>query len=399
MDRLGVAVSITNYRRFLAGLFVSMLATWMHAVALAWVIVERGGGGLALGVVAALQFGPILLLGPLGGLLADRMPKQRLLIISNMCAAAAALVLTVAEFADRTSMPIIYATSLGLGIANAVDNPTRRAFISEMVPPAAIQSAVSLQTAATTLSRVVGPLLAGLLIAVGGPAPSFAANAGSFLAFAVMLATIRPHELTPTIASRGPHQLRLAVSHALHDRDLFVPLAMTFTISVLTWEHEVVLPFFAAETFEGSAWTLAFLFAALSVGNVTGALYSATRETSHRDLKLGAVIVAVGMAAAALAPLLPVALIALAVAGGGFAIFFSTANALLQRNAPPAMRGRIMALMSMVFLGGRPIGGPIIGAVIEIAGPRAALMTGAFGALAATAFGRRSRSDRSSPPA
>lgn len=390
--RLAAALSIVSYRRFLSGLFVSMTATWMHAVAVAWWIVDRGGGGVQLGVVAALQFGPILAIGPIGGLLADRMEKRRLLVGAQLTAAAVMVALTASEFAGRTTLPVIYATAFGLGLVNAVDNPTRRAFISEMVPTDAIQNAVSLQTAATTLSRVIGPLIAGGLIAIGGPATSFAANAASFLAFAGLIASIRPASLTPVRARRGPRQLRTAITYAVTHRNILVPLAMTFVLSVLTWEHEIVLPVLASDTFGGSAVTLAILFAALSAGNVIGALYAGTITSSNRHLDIGAVIVGVGIGVTALAPSVPFALVPLAIAGGGFAVFFSTANALLQRGAPPEMRGRILALMSMVFLGGRPIGGPTVGAIIELAGPRSGLVCGAIGAATALVVGRRLRS-------
>lgn len=386
--RLGRALQVRAFRRYFVGMLLSQTGTWIQVVAVGWLVVERTGSGVALGLVSALQFGPILVVGPWAGLLADRSDKRRLLAAVQLALAATSAVLALLDSAGGLTTTRLYAVIALIGILNAIENPTRRSLISDVVPPSAVHNAVGLQTAATTSTRAVGPVIGGVLIATAGTSASFALNAATYLAFAGILVRLPTSPEARGRLERATGQLRAGFARALTDRDLRTTFAMLLAVSLLTFEYEVALPLIADETFAGDALTYGVLFSALSVGNVAGALFTASRDTAdERTLSWCCAVLAVATIAAAAAPTMTLMLVGLAVAGGAGASFFTSANTIVQHRSGDAMRGRMLALVSILFLGARPVGGPLVGWVANAAGPRAALAVGAVGAGCALSVG------------
>ena len=386
-----------NYRLFFAGMSVSAIGSWMQLIAQGWLVVQLGGKGVALGTLTALQFVPTLVGGAWGGLLADRLDKRRLVIRTQVASGALALVLGVATGTGVVTLGLVYVLAFLLGCVNAVDNPTRRAFLAELVEPEDVANAVALNTAMFTSARVIGPALAGLTIGAFGTAPCFYLNAASFVAVVIALRRLDPATLHPSMpAVRAPGQVREGVRYAWANPDIRLVLIMTAVISTFAFNYQVVLPLMAAEVFEGGAGTYGLLFAVLSVGSVIGSLVTAGGATATRAFVLGTTVV-LGLAtlAAAAAPSLAAELVAIMPVGAAGAAFSVSTNAIAQEAVRPDLRGRVMALLTVVFLGSTPIGGPLVGAAAEVWGARSGFVIGGVAALATAAvvvaFGTRRR--------
>jgi MFS family permease len=392
-----------NYRTFFAGQAISLTGTWMQSVAQAWLVLELTHSATWLGLVVALQFVPILFLGPYGGVLIDRVDKQRLLIGTQIAAAAQALVLAVLTLTDVVTLGWVLVLSLMLGLINVLDNPGRQAFLREMVEAGETRNAVSLNSVLVNVARAVGPAIAGVLIATVGVGTCFVVNAASFLAVIAAYVSMdrgRLHSSAPL--ARAPRQVRDGFAYVRRTRQLLIPLLMMAIVGTLTYEFQVVLPTFATDTFNGDARTFGVITAAMGIGAVIGGLASAGRQTvGIAPLVAAATVFGIADLVTALAPTVPFAAMALVACGAGSVWFLSIGNSTLQLVAKPEMRGRVMALWSVAFLGSTPIGGPIVGWVAEHAGPRWALALGAFAALAAAGLGalalRGSRPVRGQP--
>lgn len=385
LRRSVASLQLPNFRRFFAGQVVSVSGSWMQIVAEAWLVLSLTSSGIALGVSTALQFLPILLLGAYGGLLADRFAKRRLLILTQTLMIIPAVTLFLLTVTGAVTLWMVYALVLARGLVTAIDNPTRQSFISEMVGPGNVVNAVSLNSVLVQTARIAGPAAAALVIALSGVAACFALNALSFGAMILALLRMDPsllHDAPPASRARG--QIREALSVVRADRGLWVPLAVMAVVSMLAYNFQTVMPLLARYTFDGSASTYALLMGAMGVGAIVGALVNGARGETSPALISGAAIVFGGaLGLAAIAPTLDLVLAALVLVGAGSVTFTGAVNAQLQLAAPPALRGRVMALYGIVFLGSTPIGAPLLGFVCERAGARAGLGLGAVAAILA----------------
>ena len=369
------SLATRNFRLFFVGQLVSQAGTWMQAVALTWAALDLGGGGLTLGAVTALQFGPGLLLSPYGGVLIDRFDTRRLMIGTQLAFVAVAVALTAASFSGVLGMPALYALALAFGIVNALDSPLRRVIVSELVPPGDVVNAIGLNTTLMTASRVFGPALAGGLIAVGGVGWCFLVNALSYPAVLAGLLLMRTGELWPAPrAAREPRQLRTGLRYLAASPGLRAPLAVMTIVAVFGYQMEVTLPLLAEDTFGAGASGFTLLYAAMSAGAAAGGLVLARRNASSlRMVVAGAWLFAAALLALAAAPHLLVAVLVAVPAGLGSITVLSGAATVVQVHADPQRRGLTVAIVSMIFLGSRPVGGPVAGAIADHWGPRAAL--------------------------
>jgi MFS family permease len=379
------SLRVRNYRLFFIGQVVSVSGSWMQRIAQAWLVLHLSGSGLALGVVTGLQFLPVLLIGAWGGLLADRIGKRRLLLWTQAGMGLLALALGLLTISGSVHLWMVYLLALALGCLTAVDNPARQAFVMEMVGRERVMNAVSLNSAVFTAARVVGPAVAGLLINAVGTGWCFMINALSFAAVLGALALMRPKELLPAPRpGRGPGQVRAGLRHAWSRLELRVPLLLMAVVGTLALNFSVVLPLLATQTFHGNAGTYGLLFSTFGLGSLLGALIAAGRaEPSRRLLLLSLLAFGALMLAAAAAPTLPVELAVLIPLGVAAIAFQATGNSMLQVHSDPDLRGRVMALYGVVFLGTTPIGAPIVGWVSEQFGPRAGLALGGVSILIA----------------
>jgi MFS family permease len=380
------SMSVRNYRLYFAGQLISTTGTWMQSIAQAWLVLQITGSGVALGVTVALQFTPVLLVGAWGGLVADRVDKRRLLVGTQAAAGVLAIVLGAVTALGVVQLWMIYVLALGLGAVNAVDNPARRAFVVEMVGAEHVSNAVSLSSAMFMAARVIGPAIAGLVIAGVGVSWCFFANGVSYSAAVIAFLAMRENEffsVEPVPRRKG--QLREGLRYAWSTPALRLPLVLTAVIGTLAFNFQVVLPLLAKQTFSGGADTLGVLYASMSIGSVIGALVSAHEPRATRRFVLGAAVAfGAALVAAALAPTFAVELLVLVPVGAAGIAFTAMANGVLQTETAPEMRGRVAALFTVAFLGSTPIGGPIIGWVSQQLGPRAGLWVGGVATLVVT---------------
>jgi MFS family permease len=383
LARTFTSLAIPNYRRYFAGQVVSISGNWCQTVAEMWLIVQLTGSGVSVGVVAGLQFLPVLLLGAWGGLIADRIPKRPLLMVTQALLALPAFSLWVLYSQGLATVGIVYALVFLRGMVTAFDNPARQSFVAELVGPDRVVNAVGLNSVVVHTSRIAGPAAAGALIAAFGVGPCFLLNTASFGAMLIALRGMDRAALQPTaVAGRERGQLRSALAYVRRTPELSVPLAMMAVVGTLSYNFQVLLPLLARFTWGGTASTYAALTVAMGVGSVSGALVSgARRRVTPRLLVVAAILFGVFEAAAAAAPSLPLQLVALAGLGAVSVTFAASVNSSLQLAVDPAMRGRVMSLYSVVFLGSTPIGAPLVGWLAEIGGPRAGLVLGAAAAL------------------
>jgi MFS family permease len=383
------SLHVRNFRLFFAGQLVSQIGNWLTMIAETLLVLELTHSGLAVGVLAACQFAPVLVLGAWAGLIADRSDKRRLLVIVQIIAMAQSGVLAALAFSGRPPILAIDAVALIGGCTLAFDNPARRAFVVEMVHDDDVNNAVSLNSALMTSARIVGPALAGLLVTVAGYGWCFTLDAISYLAVLAAFFKMNPSELrTPPVATRAKAQVRAGLRYVRTVPDLWIPLVMMAVVGTLAFNFQVVLTLFVTRTFHGSIGTFTILFSVTAVGSLMGALFSARRRrVAVHDVTIASGGFGIAMLVLAVAPNLGIAFpIGLAV--GWTSIAFMTAStAIVQVRADPAMRGRVLALQAIVFLGSTPIGGPLLGAICDAYGARAGLVVGGVAALGAAGFG------------
>jgi MFS family permease len=383
------SLSVPNYRRYFAGQIVSVSGNWMQMVAEIWLVLSLTGSGIAVGVTTALQFLPILLFGAWGGVLADRFSKRRLLIVTQTLMALPALALLAVTVGGVVAPWMVFALVFVRGTINAVDNPARQSFAIEMVGADRLVNAVSLNSVIINSARLLGPVLAGLLIATAGVEPCFALNALSFAAMVLALRRMEPAQLnTPPRAERQRGAVRAGLRYVRATPELAVPLALMALVGTLGLNFQVILPLLARFSFAGGPSTYATLVSAMGVGSVIGALLTGARGRTDGHLIAGAAL-AFGMLAllAALMPSLALEVPVLALLGASAVTFAASINSSLQLSVEPQMRGRVMALYSVVFLGSTPIGGPLAGWLSQTYDPRVALLLAAAAGLAAACVG------------
>ena len=396
MTRLRLASSETfkslhvrNFRLFFMGQGISQIGNWLTLIAQTLLVLQLTDSGVALGALAAAQFGPVLIFGAFAGLVADRSDKRKLLITVQTFAMVQSLALAALAFQDHPPVWAIYVIAFFGGVATAFDNPARRSFVVEMVPEEQITNAVSLNSALMTGSRIIGPALGGLLVVTVGFGWAFLLDGISYIAVIVSLRMIDPSKLRPApVTPRGRGQVRAGLAYAWRIDELRVPLIMMAVIGTLAFNFQTVLPLFAVRDLDGQDLTFSLLMSVVSVGSLLGALRSARRTNmSVRTVSLSAAGFGAAMLALAIAPNQPVAFAVGAVMGFTSILFMTASTAIVQLRADPMMRGRVLALQAIVFLGSTPIGGPIVGTLSERLGARYGLALGAIATLGAAAYG------------
>jgi MFS family permease len=383
--RMFRSLRVRNYRLFFFGQLVSLTGTWMQQVGQDWLVLRLTDRALPLGITLALQFAPMLVLGAWAGVVADRLDKRRLLLATQAAMASLALVLGVLTATGAIRLWMVYVLALLLGCATAFDMPTRQAFVSEMVGPDRVTNAIGLNSAVFNSARVVGPAVAGVLIAAVGIAPAFLINAASYLAVIAGLLAMDParlHRLPPVDRAEG--QVRAGLRYVWANPVLRSTIALVAVVGALGLNYRVALPLLARFTFGGDASAYGALASIMAAGAVVGSLAAARRGRPSRALLLGSVAVFGLLSfAAAAAPTLIAEAVVLAPLGVASMTFLATANSTLQLASSPEMRGRVMALYGLVFLGSTPLGGLLGGCMAGQFGPRSILLLSGVSSLAA----------------
>jgi MFS family permease len=378
-----------NFRLFFVGQGISQCGNWLTLVAQTLLVLKLTDSGVALGVLAAAQFGPVLLLGPWAGLVADRSDKRKLLIVVQALAMLQSFLLAALAFSDRPPLGALYAVAVFGGLCMAFDNPARRSFVVEMVPPDRVNNAVSLNSALMTLSRVIGPALAGLLVTTVGYGWAFLGDGLSYIAVLAGLGMMRTSELRPApVTPKARGQVRAGLRYVRSVPELFVPLVMMAVVGTLSYNFQTVFPLFVTRDLSGSDATFTVLFSVTSAGSLVGALVAARHSEIGVDrVSVAAVAYGATMALMALAPTVPIAVGLGVVLGLSSITFLVASTAIVQMRAAADMRGRVLALQAMLFLGSTPVGGPIVGWVAEELGARYSIALGAAAAVGAGMWG------------
>jgi MFS family permease len=372
------SLSHRNYRLFFFGQLVSQAGTWMQAVAQSFLVLGLTHSGTQLGLTTAARFLPVLLFGQAGGLFADRADKRRVLYVTQASAGLLAAAFAVLTGTHEMRLWTVYVLAVALGFVNVFDNPARQSFISELVPPDDLPNAVTLNSVSMNIARVFGAALGGVVAAVLGLALCFGLNAVSFAAVLASLAAMRAADLFPARRiTREPGQIRQGLRYVRGTPELLIPLVMIAVIGALAWEFPVSLPLMASKVFGGGAAAYGVMASVMGVGAVAGGLVAAGRGRPRASaLCLSAVGWGIAILLAAVAPTMPLELAALVFVGYGSITFNSMAKTVLQLAAKPTMRGRVMALWGLAWLGSTPIGGSIVGWIGQDAGARWSLVVG-----------------------
>ena len=384
MGRGFSAVRHRNFRLYWIGQIVSLVGTWMQSVSQPWLVLLLGGTPIQLGAVLALQFAPSLALAPLGGVIADRVDKRRLLLVTQSVAAIQAAALFGLTVTGLIQIWEIMLLALALGFVNALDMPVRQSFAAELVPREDLINAITLNSASFNLARVIGPAIAGIALALYGPAFNFAINAVSYFGVLIALLRMDPAAMQPIVRPEQLATIRLSlaegVRYALRTPTVLWPLVLLGGIGLFGMNFQTLLPLFARYTLHLDADGFGALCAAMGLGSLIGSL-SLAFIGSRRPLvgmilgggtAFAAFEVALGLSRTTL-----VAFPAIVLVGLSSMLMVNTINIMVQRSVPDALRGRVMALYVTVFAGSTPIGGLLAGAVAQTWGPPAGFLVGA----------------------
>jgi len=381
------SLRIRNFRLFAAGQVVSNTGTWMQRVAQDWLVLElTHGSGTAVGIATGLQFLPLLLFSLWGGMIADRYPKRRVLMVTQAAMGALALLLGVLAVTGVVQPWHIYLLAFGLGLATMVDNPTRQSFAIEMVGRDDLQNAIALNSAVFNLARITGPALAGIVISLIGTPAAFFLNATSYLTVIISLHLMRPSELRPAErVARAKGQLREGLAYVRSRPDLLMTMVLVFFIATFGMNFQVTTALMSRVVFHTGAGRFGIASAVFAIGALIGALVAARRSRTGMRLMITAAL-AFGLleAATGLMPYYWAFLVLLVPTGMAVISFTTLANSSVQLSVPADMRGRVMGIYMLVFLGGAPIGSPLTGWVAELFGTRIAILAGAVISVAAT---------------
>lgn len=377
----------------------------MQSTAIAWLVLTLTRSATAVGVNIAVQTLPVTVLGPYAGVIADRVDKRKLMVALQSLMGLQALALGLCTLDHRIDYVLIVALSLVLGLNNAFENPSRQAFVLEMVGRDEVRNAVSLNSTLVNGARAVGPAIGGVMIAVVGVGWCFVLNAATFVAVVYSLVTLDRSELQPSApAPRERGQLREGLRYVRRTPDLLVPLVMMALVGTLAYEFQVTLPVVSERVFHGGSELYALLNAGFGIGAIGGGLLIAAKgRTGRRSMVTAVGAMGAAMVLAALAPSASLEFAALVLVGLSSVTFLSTGNSTLQLTGEPSMRGRVMSLWSVAFVGSTPIGGPLVGWISGSSGGRAGLATGAVSCLVAAGLAlaharRHSSSDSSDRP-
>jgi MFS family permease len=383
------SLSNGNYRKYFFGQTTSLIGTWMQMTAQSWLVFTLTHSATDIGLVVALQTLPVLLLGPYGGVVADRVDKRKLMVILQTAMGVQAAILAVLSLTHVVTYLDVCILAIVLGLNNAFENPSRQSFMMEMVGPKDVRNAVSLNSTMNNVARAVGPAVAGVLIASFGEGWCFAANAVSFVAvvFSLMimdLSTLKPS--VPTERAKG--QLREGFRYVAATPTLLYPLIMMALVGMLAYEFQVTLPVVAGRVFHGNSEDYGLLMASMGIGAVIGGLWTASKgKTGTRAMVRAAFLFGTFITCAALSPDIGVEYIALALVGFASVSFLAMTNSTLQLESDPQMRGRVMALWAVGFMGTTPIGGPVIGWITTETNARVGLGVGAASCFVAALIG------------
>jgi len=380
---------VRNYRLYYIGQIISTSGTFMQTVAQAWLVLKLTNSGTALGITSALQYVPILLLGPYGGVIADRISKRKILYFTQSISGILALILGVLVVTGLVKVWMVYILAFSLGMVNVFDNPTRQTFYIELVGPDNLRNAVTLYSTLVNLARIIGPAIAAALIAAFGLAPCFIINGISYAAVVIMLGMMRVNELlvTPPVP-RAKGQIQEGFKYVFSTPVLGSTLLVMAIIGTLTYEFQVSLPLIAQFTFHGNASSYALLTASMGFGAAFGGIFFASRKgISPYKVVSASLLFGLAVLAASFMPSLLLTAFLLVFVGISSINFSSLGNSILQLESSPQMRGRVMSFWSVAFLGSTTIGGPIVGWFAEAAGARWGLALGGLAALVAAALG------------
>ncbi|HEY1704220.1 MAG TPA: MFS transporter [Trebonia sp.] len=381
--RIASSLKYPNYRLYFFGQLVSMMGTWMESVAQSFLVLDLTHSGTQLGLTLAVRFLPMLLFGPMGGLFADRRDKYRILYVTQALAGSVSAVFAILIATGEIRMWIVYLLALALGCVNVFDNPARQSFISEMVPRQQLSNAVTLNSVSVNMARVLGAALGGGIVALLGVTMCFGVNAVSFGAVIISLMLMNKAALYPARrVSKEKGQVKAGLKYVRSTPELLIPLVMIAFIGTLAWEFQVSLPLMATKALGGGAGAYGMMASLMGVGAVFGGLVSAARPRPRgRSLCIAAIGWGVAIFAAALMPNMTTELIVMVFVGYGSITFNSYAKTVLQLAAKPEMRGRVMALWGIAWLGSTPIGGPVIGWIGQDFGARWTLIIGGVATL------------------
>jgi MFS family permease len=381
------SISVRNYRLYFTGQVISVSGTWMQTVAQAYLILFiLHGTGVDVAVATSLQFLPLLLLGPFGGLVADRHDKRRLLYATQGSAGTLALILGVLVLTHSTHLWEVFLLATGLGVVNLFDNPARQTFVFELVGGDLLPNAVSLNSVLMNSARVIGPAIGGVLILTLGVGTCFLVNAASYAAVIIALSMMRVSELhrRPGV-ERAKGQVREGLRYVWATADLRIPLLSMAVVGVFAFNFTVTLPLLAKFTFHGGAGLYSSFMVAMGSGAVAGGLAVAFRSRPSTRLLAGiGMVFGASILGVALAPGHAAVLVMLVPMGAASIAFVATNNATLQLRSDPAMRGRVMSLNAIAFLGSTPIGAPLLGYISDVSSPRVALVMGGVATLLAS---------------
>jgi MFS family permease len=399
------ALRVPNFRIYLSAHAVASTGTWMQNIALEWLVLELSGSPAAVGIAMACQFLPMLLIGMYGGVIADRYPKRVVLMVTQTLNGLLSGALAVLTITGHVRVEHVYLFALAAGLVFVVDNPTRQVFVNEVVPQRYVRNAIALNAAVFQTSRLVGPAVAAVMIATVGTGWAFAANALSYLAPLAGLLLIRSADLLPTPAvERAPGQLRSALRYVAARPHVAWTIVLVGVVGTFGLKFPVVLTAMADETFAGGAELYGLFNVVLAVGSVAGALVAGGRtHTRLRTIVLAGAAFGAAQFAAALAPGLGVFLVALVAMGMVNLAFQAMANSSVQSWVDPEVRGRVMGLYMLAFVGGTPLGGPVIGWITDAFGARVGMaVCGLLPLLAAVVvaavLARHARAERAAGP-
>jgi MFS family permease len=378
-----------NFRLFFISQTVSNSGNWLTMVALTLLVLNRTNSGIAVGILAACQFGPILLLSAWAGAVVDRTDKRKLLVITQVLEMGESFVLAALAFSHHAPLVAFYVTAAAGGCMLAFDNPVRRTFVNEMVPLEDVPNAVTLYSAMVNISRLVGPALAGALIATVGYGWCFTVDAISYVTVLIALGMMRMSELRRVaVAPRGKGQIRAGLKYIAGVPEIWITFVMLLIVGTISYNFTVVFPLFVVKGLHGSDTAYTLLYSSFSAGSLVGAFVVARRRTvSIRTVAGGAVVFGVSMLALAAVPDIWFAYAVAAVVGGASVAYMTATTAIAQIRSEQQMIGRVLAVQTVLLIGTTPIGGPILGAISDAFGARWPVFLGGVAALAAALFG------------
>jgi MFS family permease len=378
-----------NFRLFFIGQTISQTGNWLTNIALTLLILHRTGSGVALGLLVACQYGPILLLSAWAGVIVDRTSKRNLLYVTQALEMCESLALAALAFMHNAPLAAFYVIAVAGGTLLALDNPVRRSFVNEMVPTDEIPNAVTLYSAMNSMARIAGPAIAGLLIVTVGYSWCFTADAMSYAAVLTALAMMRSAELHRLpVTPRGRGQVRAGLKYIFGVPDLWITFVMLLLIGILSYNFAVVFPLFVEKGLHGGNGTYTLVYSAFSAGGLVGALLVARRSTvTIRTVAVAAAGLGAAMLVLSAVPSIALAFLVATLVGAASVAYMTATTSIAQLRTEPHMIGRVLALQTVLLVGTAPIGGPILGAIADAVGVRAPVLIGGVAALAAAAFG------------